>query len=216
MPTCRVRPALPHIPPHATSTDSRSIGKTAISFSLVPVLASCILSVTLQNANAGAESAHTYQMPRVVNAVSAQQTGLIPVPVASHAALLGSPAIFGTASMYNPFRPGYESGGVETASGESYDPNAWTAAIKTELRGQFGGVRYGRNYRAAYALVEGADKRVIVKINDVGPLMPGRVIDFNERTMRFFDPSLRRGLIRSVTVTPLDGGGWIPGPLAGS
>jgi rare lipoprotein A len=40
-------------------------------------------------------------------------------------------------------------------------------------------------YRPAYALVANADKRVIVKINDVGLLEPGRVIDFNEQTMRY-------------------------------
>lgn len=124
--------------------------------------------------------------------------------------------VVGTASMYNPFKPGYETGGPETASGELYDPAAWTAAIKTGLRDMFGGVGYGSDYRPAYALVEAAGKRAIIRINDVGPLMPGRVIDFNERTMRYFDPSLRRGLIRSVTVTPLDGEGWITGPLAGS
>jgi rare lipoprotein A len=124
-------------------------------------------------------------------------------------------AITGTASMYNPFKPGYESGGPETASGERYDPAAWTAAIKTGLRHMFSGVRYGSEYRPAYALVEAAGKRAVVRINDVGPLMPGRVIDFNERTMRYFDPSLERGLIRSVTVTPLDGEGWSTGPVGG-
>jgi rare lipoprotein A len=49
----------------------------------------------------------------------------------------------------------------------------------------FGGVRYGMAYRPAYALVANADKHVIVKINDVGLLEPGRVIDFNEQTMRY-------------------------------
>jgi rare lipoprotein A len=49
----------------------------------------------------------------------------------------------------------------------------------------FGGVRYGKAHRPAYALVANADKHVIVKINDVGLLEPGRVIDFNEQTMRY-------------------------------
>jgi rare lipoprotein A len=64
-----------------------------------------------------------------------------------------------------------------------------------------------------YALVEGADKRVIVKINDVGPLTPGRVIDLNERTMQYLDPTLERGVIRPVKVTPLPGTYWTPGPV---
>ena len=109
-------------------------------------------------------------------------------------------SIVGTASTYNPYKLGYREGGPETASGERYDPSAWTAAIQTGLREKFGGVHGGR---ARYALVEGDNKRVVVKINDVGPLEPGRIIDLNERTMRLFDPTLQRGLIPNVKVTPL-------------
>lgn len=123
--------------------------------------------------------------------------------------------IVGVASMYNPFRPGYESGNAKTASGERYNPSAWTAAIRTDLRHKFGDVQYGRKYKPAYALVEKGDKKVIVKINDVGPLKPGRVIDFNERTMRYFDPTLHRGLIANVKVIPLPGHNWTTGPLYG-
>jgi rare lipoprotein A len=90
---------------------------------------------------------------------------------------------------------------------------AWTAAIHTDLRETFGGVRYGKDYRPAYALVEVADKRAIVKINDVGPLKPGRVIDFNQQTMHYFDPSLQLGIVHSVKITPLPGDGWAAGPM---
>lgn len=121
--------------------------------------------------------------------------------------------IVGIASMYNPCGPGKPSGGAETASGELYDAEAWTAAIQIDLRARFGGVRYGRNYRHAYALVESEDKRAIVKINDVGPLRPGRVIDLNERSMRYFDPSLELGLVPNVRITPLEGSDWTPGPV---
>ena len=120
--------------------------------------------------------------------------------------------IVGTASMYNPFEPGYREGGVETANGEHYDPSAWTSAIRTDLRGIFGGVVHGA--KRSFALVEGAGKKVIVEINDVGPLEPGRVIDFDKQTMRYFDPTLQRGLIPGVKVTPLPGDGWTPGPIA--
>src|SRR5215472_8101275 len=82
-------------------------------------------------------------------------------------------SILGTASTYDPYRPGYREGGAETASGKRYNSSAWAAAIQTGLREKFGGVRGGK---ARYALVEGANKKVIVKINDVGPLEPGRVI----------------------------------------
>jgi rare lipoprotein A len=121
--------------------------------------------------------------------------------------------ILGIASTYNPYQPGYESGGPETASGETYNPAEWTAAIQTDLRGAFGGVRYGRNYRPTYALVCDGSKRVIVKINDVGPLMPGRVIDLNDRAMRYFDPTMQRGLLRNVSVIPLPGPYWSSGPV---
>jgi rare lipoprotein A len=78
--------------------------------------------------------------------------------------------VVGGASMYNPYRPGYREGGKSTATGERYDPSAWAAAIQTDLREMFGGVRHGA--RASYALVEGTDKKAIVKINDVGPQCP--------------------------------------------
>jgi rare lipoprotein A len=121
--------------------------------------------------------------------------------------------IIGAASTYNPHRRGRLEGGKETASGERYDPIEWTAAIQTDLREKFGGVSYGKQYRPAYALVEGADKKAIIKINDVGPLKRGRVIDFNEQTMRYFDPTLKLGLIPRVMVTPLVGDDWPTGPI---
>jgi rare lipoprotein A len=120
-------------------------------------------------------------------------------------------ASVGAASMYNPFRPGWREGGPDTASGERYDPSVWAAAIKTSLREKFGGVQYGA--RPKYALVEAVGKKVIVKINDVGPLTPGRIIDLNERTMRLFDPSLQLGVIYGVSVKPLFGDYWVPGPV---
>jgi rare lipoprotein A len=123
-----------------------------------------------------------------------------------------TPAIVGAASMYNPQKPGYREGGPNTASGERYDPSAWAAAIKTSLRKVFGGVQYGATPK--YALIECAGKKAVIKINDVGPLMPGRIIDFNERTMRYFDPSLQKGVIDRVKVTPLSGGAWTAGPIA--
>ena len=122
--------------------------------------------------------------------------------------------IIGTVSTYNPFRIGKEEGGPQTASGEPYDPEAWTAAIKTELRNQFRGVRYGRLYQPTFALVESGDKQLIVKINDVGPLRPGRVLDLNERSMRHFDPTMTQGLLDDVRITLLPGENWIPGPSA--
>ncbi|MCK1389587.1 septal ring lytic transglycosylase RlpA family protein [Bradyrhizobium sp. 1] len=131
--------------------------------------------------------------------------------VHSSAVAASGDAIVGAASTYNPFKPGKEEGGPSTASGERYDPEVWTAAIKTSLRRKFGGVQFGAPPK--YALVEAVGKKVIVKINDVGPLKPGRIIDLNERTMRHFDPDMDRGVIPDVTVTPLSGDDWTPGPV---
>jgi rare lipoprotein A len=128
--------------------------------------------------------------------------------------LLMEDGIYGIASTYDP-RSAKEPEEMETASGETYDPDTWTAAIQIDLRGAFGGVRYGRNYRPTFALVECGNKRVIVRINDVGPLMPGRIIDLNARAMRYFDPTLELGLLRNTVVTPLPGDGWIAGPVDG-
>ena len=128
-----------------------------------------------------------------------------------HAAVSGD-AIVGAASTYNPFKPGWREGGPNTASGERYDPSVWAAAIKTSLREKFGGVVY--RGRPKYALVEALGKKIIVKINDVGPLTPGRIIDLNERAMRYFDPSMEVGVIRDVIVRPLAGDFWIPGPVS--
>ena len=130
------------------------------------------------------------------------------------AAAMGD-TIVGVASMYNPYRLRDQEGGTKTASGEPYDPDAWAAAIQIGLRAQFGGVRYGKDYRHRYALVETSERRVIVKINDVGPLKSGRIIDLNEKTMRYFDPTLRLGLIHHIRVTPLLGDGWTAGPIEG-
>lgn len=122
--------------------------------------------------------------------------------------------IVGAASTYNPFRPGWREGSRSTASGERYDPSGWAAAIKTGLRKRFGGVQYGA--KPKFALVEALGKKVIVKINDVGPLTPGRIIDLNERTMRHFDPGMHLGVIHDVKVTPLSGQNWVAGPVDGT
>jgi rare lipoprotein A len=120
----------------------------------------------------------------------------------------------GAASTYDPTDPAdHDAGDMNTASGETYDPEGWTAAIRTDLRDQFGGVRYGRNYRPTFALVEAAGKRAIVKINDVGPLRPGRIIDLNKRAMKFFDPTLQIGVIGDVKVTPLANANVAVGPV---
>lgn len=122
--------------------------------------------------------------------------------------------IIGAASTYNPYDgDDNDAGGAETASGELYNPIAWTAAIQIDLRDKFGGVRYGRLYQPMFALVELNGKRAIVRINDVGPLRPGRVVDLSTQAMHYFDQSLKRGVLDGALVTPLVGTNWTPGPL---
>jgi len=138
---------------------------------------------------------------------------MVGLPRIQEKAALSRTTIIGTISTYNPYRDGKEEGGAQTASGELYDPSKWTAAIQTGLRNQFGGVRYGRLYQPTYALVASGGKQLIVKINDVGPLKSGRVLDLNERSMRYFDPFLAQGLIQDVKITILPGEDWPTGPV---
>ena len=138
---------------------------------------------------------------------------LMGLPRAQDEATLAHATVVGVVSTYNPFRDRTQEGDAHTASGELYDPAAWTAAIQVDLRNQFGGVRYGRLYQPTYVLVESGDKQLIVKINDVGPLKPGRVLDLNEKSMRHFDPFLTRGLLADVKITLLPGEDWTPGPV---
>jgi rare lipoprotein A len=130
----------------------------------------------------------------------------------AHSEITELSQFIGAASTYNPFHPDSTAGGKLTASGENYSANSWTAAIQTKLRSFFGGVFSGKAYCPRFALVETANKRAVVKINDVGPLKPGRIIDLNEQAMRYFDPTMQLGVIESVKVTPLVGEHWIAGP----
>ena len=165
----------------------------------------CGTAVLLTCSSAAIARAKVGVASRAVNKTSKSGGGYQPVVSAGG-------TIVGAASMYNPFEPGWREGGPSTASGERYNPLAWAAAIQTSLRGLFGGVRFG--VKPKYALVEGGGKKVVVKINDVGPLVPGRIIDFNKQTMLYFDPSLERGVIPNVKVTALSGDDWTPGPIA--
>ena len=45
------------------------------------------------------------------------------------------------------------------------------------------------------------------------PQFVDEIIDFNEQTMRYFDPTLKLGLIHGVMVTPLLGDDWPTGPI---
>lgn len=103
--------------------------------------------------------------------------------------------IIGAASFYDD--PG------ETASGEQYDPTAFTAAAQLKIRDKFGGIKFGRLYQPSYGIAEYAGKKLIVKFNDVGPLRPGRMFDLSRAAMKYFDDSLDKGVLPDVKVTVL-------------
>src|SRR5689334_21780566 len=97
--------------------------------------------------------------------------------------MTGSPGaqtvvIVGNASYYEEFSV--------TASGEAYDPKAFTAAVQLALRDKFGGVRSAPHYRPAYAIAEYGGKRAVIKINNVGTMKPGRLFDLSRAAMEFF------------------------------
>jgi rare lipoprotein A len=113
--------------------------------------------------------------------------------------------IIGTASFYDDPQA--------TASGEQYDPDAFTAAAQLKIRDKFGGIRFGVNYQPAFAVAEYENKKVILKFNDVGPLRPGRKFDLSRAAMAYFD-GLEKGLLPDLKVTPLPPGQtYIPGPI---
>jgi rare lipoprotein A len=153
--------------------------------------------------------------PKFSNAYRAMLkfAALIGLPRIQTEATAARSVLVGAISTYNPYRDGIEEGGVQTASGELYDPAGWTAAVQVGLRERVGGVRYGRLYQRRFALIARGEKRLIVRINDVGPLRTGRVLDLNERSMRYFDPFLSRGLLDDASITLLPGEDWTAGPV---
>jgi rare lipoprotein A len=115
------------------------------------------------------------------------------------------PSIVGVASFYDFPQ--------QTASGDAYDPAAFTAAAQTGIRDKFGGIAFGRDYRPAYALAEYQGRKVIVKFNDVGPLRPGRLFDLSRAAMTYLG-GLHKGVLQDVRVTPLPVGQVYPaGPV---
>jgi rare lipoprotein A len=114
--------------------------------------------------------------------------------------------IIGAASFYDD--PG------ETASGEQYDPAAFTAAAQLKIRDKFGGIKFGRLYQPSYGIAEYAGKKLILKFNDVGPLRPGRMFDLSRAAMKYFDDSLDKGVLPDVKVTVLPlGRDYAAGPV---
>jgi rare lipoprotein A len=76
----------------------------------------------------------------------------------------GSPADYATEGLAS-----YYWQGKSTASGETFDPRAMTAAHKT--------LAFGTQVRVTHL---GNGRSVLVRINDRGPFKPGRIIDLSD------------------------------------
>ena len=127
------------------------------------------------------------------------------IPSQAFAVLPSAETIIGIASFYD-----YPQ---KTASGEQYDPTAFTAAAQLGIRDKFGGIRFGRLYQPAYAVAEYGDRKLILKFNDVGPLRPGRKFDLSRAAFAYFN-DLDKGLLPEFKVTPLPLGQAYPaGPV---
>ena len=75
------------------------------------------------------------------------------------------------ASWYDCARPGECSKSKQTASGEKFNPNAYTAAHKS--------LPFGTK-----VLVTHKGRSVVVRINDRGPYIKGRHIDLSRAAIR--------------------------------
>lgn len=82
------------------------------------------------------------------------------------------------ASYYN-----VASSSTLTASGEPMVDEAYTCAMRS---GTFG---------AMYRVTAENGRSVVVRLNDRGPYIDGRVIDLSEAAMRELDPTLTSGIL---------------------
>lgn len=109
---------------------------------------------------------------------SSAQTSRIPKPEVRKQSKT-APYQVGTASWYGEFFDG-----KPTASGEDYDMYDMTAAHPTLPLGSYVRVTNMRNGRA-----------VVVKVNDRGPVVPGRIIDLSyaaAQVLEFQDRGLQK------------------------
>src|SRR5579863_2271196 len=103
------------------------------------------------------------QGPNISEAIAAPVSSVQPKPEVRTQAVKTKPYQVGTASWYGEY---FE--GKPTASGEPYQMHEMTAAHLTLPMGSFVRVTNLRNGRA-----------VVVRVNDRGPIVPGRIIDLS-------------------------------------
>jgi rare lipoprotein A len=122
----------------------------------------------------------------------------------------------GIASTYNPNKPGWKTGGQSLATGGTYNPNEYEAALQLDLAKQYR-CGYGAGAVCQAIVQTPSGKSLLLRINDNGPLVPGRIIDLNEKSMRYLSGGSlgdNSGLLKDVTVTLLcDSSNTQLGPL---
>jgi rare lipoprotein A (peptidoglycan hydrolase) len=103
----------------------------------------------------------------------------------------------GQATYYGP---GFQ--GNRTSQGDRFNTEEYSAAIQIDLRNKFG-VPAGTK-QLGYARVTNLDTRksILVKLNDVGPLTSGRVIDLSQASFRSLSPTgtLGPGVLNNIKV----------------
>jgi rare lipoprotein A len=129
------------------------------------------------------------QGPNISEATAAPVSSTQTQPEVRHQTVKTKPYQVGTASWY-----GQIFDGKPTASGEPYDMYDMTAAHLTLPMGSYVRVTNLRNGRA-----------VVVRVNDRGPIVPGRIIDLSygaAQALQFKQRGLQR--VRLDLVNPHD------------
>ena len=103
------------------------------------------------------------QGPNISEATAAPVSSVLPTPEVRKQVVKTKPYQIGTASWYGEYFQG-----KPTASGEPYEMYDMTAAHLTLPMGSYVKVTNLRNGKA-----------VIVRVNDRGPIVPGRIIDLS-------------------------------------
>src|ERR1700688_4810406 len=129
------------------------------------------------------------QGPNISEAIAAPVSSTQTQPEVRHQVVKTKPYQIGTASWY-----GQIFDGKPTASGEPYDMYDMTAAHLKLPMGSYVRVTNLRNGRA-----------VVVRVNDRGPIVPGRIIDLSygaAQALQFKQRGLQR--VRLDLVNPRD------------
>jgi rare lipoprotein A len=127
----------------------------------------------------------------------------------------GQPPVAGGEGQSSVTKGSFYDTGAQTSTGERFDPEGYTAAIRQSDRNQWGGVRAGGGDQWADVTDQNTGKTVRVRVNDVmGKRDPqDRGIDLSRGSMRALDPSLKSGVLPNLKVTRLPPGKYSGGPV---